>query len=152
MSDSTPPTKIFLFGVSAKSQTSDQDSSGGQWGPALEAEPATPSPPAPEAAPYAGLSPSPALAQQDCSTSGWQEHGNELLGAACRAGVCCCCSVTDTGTCISKASSGQQPPSHAPWAFHRERHGHTETPNSLTETAAATGSGLQTQCSCERGI
>lgn len=149
MSDSTPPAKIFLFGVSAKSQTSELSRS---VGPCSGGRAGHPQPSCPRGSSHAGLSPSPALAQQDCSTSGWQEHGNELLGAACRAGVCCCCSVTDTGTCISKASSGQQPPSHAPWAFHRKHHGHTEIPNSLTETASATGSGLQTQCSCERGI
>lgn len=85
------------------------------------------------------------------SAAGLQEHGNELLGAACRAGVCCC-SVTDTRTCISKASSRQQPPNHTPRAFHRKHHSHAEIPNPLTETASVTGTGLQTKCRCERGI
>lgn len=72
LSDSIPLTKIFLFGVSAKSQTNDQDSSGGHQA-LLGRQSQRPwlSPPHHSQLPRALLSPSPALAQQQgCRTPG----------------------------------------------------------------------------------
>lgn len=151
MSDSTPPTKIFLFGVSAKSQTSDQDSSGGQWGPALEAEPATPSPPAPEAAPTLGSAPLQPWLSRIAAPQGGRSTGMSCWEQPAGLGSAAAAVSQTQGLASARPARGSNHPATLPGLSI----GNTTATlkyQTLTETASATGSGLQTQCSCERGI
>lgn len=133
---------MLFFRVSATRQTSDQDSSAGQRG-GRAGHPSW-ALPCHRHAPGLGSAPAQHRPSIRAAGPGQWAAGSTLQGWGL------CCSVTDTWTCISKGSSGQQPPNHTPWAFHRNHHSHSKMPNPLTQTVSVPGTGLQTGCKCER--
>lgn len=131
---------IFLFGVSATRQTSDQDSLAGQWVPAREAEPANPAEPSypTESSPRLGSAPvHPWLSTRAAGTREWA-GGSSLQGWALLL------------PCHGLASAG--PAQAAPTqplslGFPKETPQPHQNAKPLAETASATGTGLQTECS-----